>query len=69
MWRKSVLSLNKEGASFTLKITLFYLEKRQLLGVGILGEQAPPPPDVPLQGIRGNEKGSRGQFTGSAPSL
>ena len=41
--RKSVLSLNKEGASFTLKITLFLLRKGHLLGVGILGEQAPRP--------------------------
>ena len=42
--KKSVLYLNEDGACFTLRITLLLRKKRHLLGVEILGEQAPLAP-------------------------
>ena len=43
--RKYVLFLTEEGTRFTLKMTLLLRKKGHFLGVEILGEQAPRPPD------------------------
>ena len=61
------------GASFTLKITLFYLEKGTFWMLEFGGSKRRrsliPPPLIWLCPFRGNEKGSRGQLTGSAVAI